>query len=193
MPALEAIGRVVQMSAVPALGVGLSLLAFSSVEALVPVIPAARAVLAALLSFAAVVVVSPWLGIRVGLWRRLPITIAAAGVQWRVAHLPAPSPFLTHVAALPWLRTVLVTDGLFGARRIPTGVPSSNTKSVGRAKLAQSAPHAGRSRSRYPSSSSSPRTPLAPTLHKSASQQRCLPSCSPPSPPGLRTGCRRRR
>jgi hypothetical protein len=117
MPALEAIGRVVQMSAVPALGVGLSLLAFSSVEALVPVIPAARAVLAALLSFAAVVVVSPWLGIRLGLWRRLPITIAAAGVQWRVAHLPAPSPFLTHVAALPWLRTVLVTDGLF--RRAP--------------------------------------------------------------------------
>jgi hypothetical protein len=113
MPAIETIGRVVQMSTVPSLGVGLSLLAFSAVEALVPMVPAARAVLGALLSFAAVVVVSPWLGIQLGLWRRLPISIEADDVRWRVAHLPAPSPFLTHAAALPWLRTVLVTDGLF--------------------------------------------------------------------------------
>lgn len=117
MPALEVIGRVVQMSTVPSLGVGLSLLAFASVEALVPVVPAAQAVLAAILSFGAVVVVSPWLAIRLGLWRRLPIAIAADGVHWRVAHLPAPFPFLTHAAALPWLRTVLVTDGVF--RRAP--------------------------------------------------------------------------
>lgn len=117
MPALETIGRVVQMSTVPSLGVGLSVLAFSAVEALVPMVPAARAVLASLLSFAAVVVVSPWLAMQLGLWRRLPIAIAADGVHWRVAHLPAPSPFLTHAAALPWLRTVLVTDGLF--RRAP--------------------------------------------------------------------------
>lgn len=114
MRALETVGRVVQMSTVPALGVGLSLLATSAIEALVPVVPAARAVLAALLSFTAVVVVSPWLAIQLGLWRHLPLAIAADGVCWRVAHLPAPSPFLTHAAALPWLRTVLVTDGLIG-------------------------------------------------------------------------------
>jgi hypothetical protein len=113
MSTLETIGRVVQMCSVPTLGVGLSLLAFTTVEALVPMVPAARAIVSALASFAAVVVVSPWLAIRLGLWRRLPIDVAADGRRWQVAHLPAPSPFLTHAAALPWLRTVFVTDGLF--------------------------------------------------------------------------------
>ena len=118
MPALELVGRVVQMSTVPAVAVGLSLAAFSAVEALVPMIPTARSVLAALLSFAGAIVVSPWLAIQLGLWRRLPIAIDSDGVEWQVAHLPATGPFLTHAAALPWLRTVLVTDGLF--RRAPT-------------------------------------------------------------------------
>ncbi len=117
MPALETVGRVVQMSTVPALGLGLSLAASSTIEALVPMVPAAKAVVAALVSFAAVVVVSPWLAIELGLWRRLPISVEANGIRWRVAHLPAPPPFLTHAGALPWLRTVLVTDGLF--RRAP--------------------------------------------------------------------------
>jgi len=113
MSTLEAMGRVVQMCSVPTFAVGLSLLAFAAVEAFVPMIPAARAIVSALASFAGAVVVSPWLAIRLGLWRRLPIDIAADGRRWQVAHLPAPSPFLTHAAALPWLRTVLVTDGLF--------------------------------------------------------------------------------
>jgi hypothetical protein len=117
MPALELVGRVVQMSTVPALGVGLSLVAFSAAESLVPMIPTARSVVAAFLSFAATIVVSPWLAIRLGLWRRLPLAIDADGVEWQVAHFPATAPFLTHAAALPWLRTVLVTDGLF--RRAP--------------------------------------------------------------------------
>lgn len=124
MPALETIGRVVQMSTVPSLGLGLSLLAFFAVESLVPMVPAARAVLAALLSFAAVVVVSPWLGIQLGFWRPLPIAIRAGDVRWHVAHLPAPAPFLTHAAALPWLRTVLVTDGLF------RGAPDSHWRAL---------------------------------------------------------------
>jgi hypothetical protein len=113
MPAIETVGRAVQMSFVPSLGVGLSVFAFATVEAIVPLVPAARAIISSLVSFAAVVVVSPWLAIKLGLWRRLPIDVAADGVCWQVAHLPAPSPFLTHAAALPWLHTVLVTDGLF--------------------------------------------------------------------------------
>jgi hypothetical protein len=60
----------------------------------------------------AIIVVSPWLAVRLGLWRVLPITLDAEGGRWRVVHLPAPSPFFTHVAALPWLRTVAVTDWL---------------------------------------------------------------------------------
>ena len=117
MPALETIGRVAQMATVPALGVGLSLTFSSAVEAFVPVIPAARAVLSAVLSVVSLVVVSPWLATQLGFWRRLPPVIEAEGQPWRVAHLPAPAPFLTHAAAVPWLRTVLVTDGLF--RRAP--------------------------------------------------------------------------
>jgi hypothetical protein len=117
MPPLETIGRVVQMATVPALGVGLSLLSAWAVEAFVPMIPEARAVLTALLSVFSLVIASPWLAMRLGLWRLLPITLRGQDRRWRVAHLPAPAPFLTHAAAVPWLRTVLVTDGLF--RRAP--------------------------------------------------------------------------
>ena len=114
---LETIGRVSQMMAVPSLGVGLSLVADSAARAWVPAPPAAQAVLTAFVSVLGLVVVSPWLAMQLGLWRILPISIESGGRAWRVAHLPAPAPFLTHAAALPWLRTVLVTDGLF--RRAP--------------------------------------------------------------------------
>ena len=50
--------------------------------------------------------------------------IGADGVRWHVAHLPAPAPFLTHAAALPWLRTILVTDGLF------RGAPDSHWRAL---------------------------------------------------------------
>ena len=52
-----------------------------------------------------VIVVSPWLVIKLGVWPMFPRRIEADGVSWRLAHLPAPTPFLTHTAALPWLRT----------------------------------------------------------------------------------------
>jgi hypothetical protein len=112
MPALETMGRVVQMALVPVIGVGLALLGSSFVGPLVPVIAPARAALGALWSVTAVVVVSPWLALRLGLWPLLPISLDSGGKRWRVAHLPAPSPFFTHVAALPWLRTVVATDWL---------------------------------------------------------------------------------
>ena len=112
MPALDTLGRAVQMSSVPILGVGLSLLASTAVEALVPMFPPARAVVAAALSVAAVIVASPWLAMQLGFWRRFPTRIESEGGAWRVAHLPAPAPFVTHAAALPWLRTVVVTYGL---------------------------------------------------------------------------------
>jgi hypothetical protein len=146
MPTLEVIGRVVEMVTVPAVGVALSLLAVTFVDRTVPAFGPVHAVLAALLSFGALVVVSPWLAMQLGLWRLLPFRIQSGGVSWRVAHLPVPSPFLTHAAALPWLRTVLVTDGLF--QRAPAlrwrslvryeigGSPQSQSERVARWLLA---------------------------------------------------------
>jgi len=113
MSPLETTGRTVQMSAVPVLAMGLCLLAHAAVEALLPFGAIAQALTAALLSVPAVIVVSPWLVMRLGLWPVFARRIEADGVSWRLAHLPAPTPFLTHAAALPWLRTALVSDGLF--------------------------------------------------------------------------------
>jgi hypothetical protein len=112
MAPIETAGRAVQLAAAPVLASGLSLLALAAVEALAPFGPTARAVTAALLGVAAVIVVGPWLIIELGLWPSFPQRIESDGVSWRIAHLPAPTPFLTHAAALPWLHTVLVSDGL---------------------------------------------------------------------------------
>jgi hypothetical protein len=113
MSHLETTGLAVQMSAVPALAGGLSLLVLAGAEALLPFGSIVRALVAALLAVTAVIVVSPWLVIKLGLWPTFPQRIQADGVPWRLVHLPAPTPFLTHTAAIPWLRTVLVSDGLF--------------------------------------------------------------------------------
>jgi len=113
MSHLETAGRAVQMSAAPIFATGFSLLAFAAVEALLPLGPVARALSAAFLCVAAVIVVSPWLVMKLGVWPTFPQRIEADGVAWRLVHLPAPTSFLTHAAALPWLRTVLVSDGLF--------------------------------------------------------------------------------
>lgn len=113
MPWLETVGRAVQMSFVPALAVGLSLLAFAAVESLVPLGPVLGSICAALLSVGATLVASPSLAVTFGFWRLFPRRVEVDGVSWRLAHLPAPAPFFTHAAALPWLRTALVSDGLF--------------------------------------------------------------------------------
>ncbi len=139
MPALVVIGRVVQMIAVPAFAVALSVAGTVAVDAFVPAIPTARAVLSALLSIAGVLVVSPWLAMQLGLWRVLPLRLESRGVSWRLAHLPVPSPFLTHAAALPWLHTVVLTDGLL------TRAPDSNWRSLVRYEIGSS----GQSRSEW--------------------------------------------
>lgn len=113
MSHLEATGRALQMSAVPSIAVGLSLLSFAGARSLLPAVPSIAALVAALASVASVLVLSPWLTMTLGLWKVFPTRIDANGRSWRLAHLPAPTPFLTHVAALPWLRSVLVSDGLF--------------------------------------------------------------------------------
>ena len=113
MSHVETAGRAVQISALPVLATGLSLLARAVVEVLLPLGPIAQALAAALLCVAMVIFVSPWLVMKLGLWPVFPHRIEADGVSWTLAHLPAPTPFLTHTAALPWLRTVLVSDGLF--------------------------------------------------------------------------------
>jgi len=110
---LDTAGRAVQIAALPAFATGLSLLARAAVDEWLPFGPIGQALTAALLSVAAVVVISPWLVIKLGVWRAFPARMQADGVSWKLVHLPAPAPFLTHTAALPWLRTVLVSDGLF--------------------------------------------------------------------------------
>jgi hypothetical protein len=113
MSHLETIGRAVQMAALPILAAGLSLVSLAAVGLLLPSPPAVRALAAALVSVIVVIVVSPWLVMAIGLWRIFPRRVEANGIFWRLAHLPAPTPLLTHTAALPWLRTALVSDGLF--------------------------------------------------------------------------------
>jgi len=114
MPSLETMGRAVQISALPILATGLSLLARAMLERWVPFGPLGQMVAAAAVSVFAVIVVDPWLLMKLRLWPVFPRRIDVDGVSWRLAHLPAPAPFLTHTAALPWLRTALVSDGLFG-------------------------------------------------------------------------------
>lgn len=113
MTPLETAGRAVQLSAMPILATGLVLLASFATGALVSFGPGGRSIAAALLSIAAVIVVSPWLVMKLGFWPVFPNPIEVDRRSWRLAHLPAPTPFLTHAAALPWLRTALVSDGLF--------------------------------------------------------------------------------
>lgn len=112
MPTLQTIGRTVQIAFVPIVATGLSLIATVSMEALLAEAPMARALCAALLSLAAVLVVSPSLAMTLGIWRVLPRRFDADGTSWRLVHLPVPSPFFVHAAALPWLRAILVSDGL---------------------------------------------------------------------------------
>lgn len=113
MSHLETAGRAVQMSVMPIFATGLALLARVAAEALHSFGTVAQAITAALLSVAAVIVVSPWLVMKLGIWPLFPKPIEVERRSWRLAHLPAPTPFLTHTAALPWLRTALVSDGLF--------------------------------------------------------------------------------
>jgi hypothetical protein len=101
------------MVSLPAAAVGFSLLSIRGVEALTWIVSPVRAILASLLSIFALFVLSPRVVTRLGLWRSLPGGIEAHGAEWRLVHLPVPNPFLTHAAAIPWLRTVFVTDGLF--------------------------------------------------------------------------------
>lgn len=112
MPVIDVVGRVVQLAFVPAAAVAWSLLAFAFVEAWVPMIAPARSTLGAFLSVLGLLVVAPWLATQLGLWRSLPIGVDAPHRSLRVAHLPVPSRTLAHVASVPWLRTVLVSDGL---------------------------------------------------------------------------------
>jgi hypothetical protein len=106
-------GRAVQTLSVLILATGLALLVDSAVDLLVPFGRVGSALTTALLSVASTLVLSPSLVIVLGLWPVLPKRIEAGGTRWRLAHLPAPTRFLTHTAALPWLRTALVSDGLF--------------------------------------------------------------------------------
>ena len=113
----EAFGRAVQTAALGVTGTAVSLVLTAGIGPALPLPPAVNAMTCALLSVIGVVVFSPWLMMILGIWRVFRTRIEVDGVRWRLAHLPAPTPFLTHAAALPWLRTVLLSDGLL--KRVP--------------------------------------------------------------------------
>ncbi len=113
MSPLETVGRAVQTFAYPALAVALCLAAQVGASALLPSEPVASSLVGALACVASVLVVAPWMVAALGIWPVFPSRVEADGVSWTLVHLPAPTPYLTHVAGLPWLRAALVTDGLF--------------------------------------------------------------------------------
>lgn len=112
MPFLQTVGHTVQMAFVPVLAVGLCLVSARATPDWLSASPAVSALLDALLCVAMVLVVSPWLALKLSIWPRLPRRLQAEGGTWRLVHLPAPAPFFVHAAALPWLRVVLVSEGL---------------------------------------------------------------------------------
>jgi hypothetical protein len=143
MKPLEAIGRVVQMVTVPSTAVAFSLLATAGIEATLPLADPARAAVAGCSSVLGLLVVAPWLAMQLGLWRLLPGRIQTRDRAWRVAHLPVPNPFVAHAAALPWLRTVAVTDGLF------TRVPDSHWRSLVYFEIGGARPRSGERAARW--------------------------------------------
>jgi hypothetical protein len=113
MSILETTGRAAQTLALPVLAVGLCLVARTGIDLLLPPSPMILALVAALVSVGVVLIVAPWLVAALGVWPIFPRRVEADGVSWTLVHLPAPTPYLTHAAALPWLRAALVSDGLF--------------------------------------------------------------------------------
>lgn len=112
MSSWEAFGRAVQTSALWVVSTGVSVAIASGVGPALPLSPTFNAVTCAVLCVLGVIVLGPWLLMILGIWRVFEARIEVDGVAWRLAHLPATTPFLTHAAALPWLRTVLLSDGL---------------------------------------------------------------------------------
>ncbi len=116
MPAWEAFGRAVQTAALWVVSTGVAV-ALASVGPSLPFPAAVDALITALVCVFGVVVLSPLLLMTFGIWRVFGARMEVDGVVWRLAHLPAATPFFTHVAAIPWLRTVLLSDGLL--KRVP--------------------------------------------------------------------------
>lgn len=117
MPAWEAFGRAVQTVALWVVSTGVAVALARGVGPSLPFPAAVDALIASLVCVFGVVVLSPVLLMTFGIWRVFGARMEVDGVVWRLAHLPATTPFLTHVAAIPWLRTVLLSDGLL--KRVP--------------------------------------------------------------------------
>lgn len=117
MSSIETAGRTVQTAILWFTAVGISSVAMGLLRPVLPWPPLVSALASALVSVAAAIVLSPWLLMLAAVWPVYPTRVSFGGASWRLAHLPAPHPFLTHVAAIPWLRTVLVTDGII--KRMP--------------------------------------------------------------------------
>ena len=108
MPEWELVRRVIRLGALP---ISATLFCVLLMELLGP--------LGGPFCVAAIVLVSPWLLVATGTWRRLDKELHFRGRDWRIVHLPLPNPLATHVAAVPWLRMVLASDALLLRLREP--------------------------------------------------------------------------
>ncbi|MEM7138316.1 MAG: hypothetical protein AAF500_17175 [Myxococcota bacterium] len=117
MPHTQAFGRAVQTATIAVVATGLSTLLLGAVRSTIAESSVLATVLCALLAVAAVAILSPWLMMLTGVWPVFRTRLHVGQSDWRIAHLPVPNPFMTHVAAVPWLRAVLLTDGVL--KRMP--------------------------------------------------------------------------
>ncbi|MEM7433975.1 MAG: hypothetical protein AAF436_02400 [Myxococcota bacterium] len=117
MPSTQAFGRAVQTATIAVVATGLGTLVLGVVRPALPGSSVSATVLCALLAVAAVAILSPWLMMLTGVWPVFRTRLHVGQSDWRIAHLPVPNPFMTHVAAVPWLHAVLLTDGVL--KRMP--------------------------------------------------------------------------
>jgi hypothetical protein len=108
MPEWEVARRTIRLSALAVLSTGLSVLLLKLLGPL-----------GGPLCVAAILLASPQLLVATGAWPSLSQGLHFKGRDWRIVHLPVPNPLVAHLAAIPWLRMLLVTDELLRRLREP--------------------------------------------------------------------------
>lgn len=111
-PFWEVVRRAIRLCAVVFLPAGLCLAAWVVLERWLPLAAPWRAVVAALAGVGIVAAVNPYLLVLGGVWSSLGRRLETQDRSWRLIQLPIPDPTVTHAAAIPWIRTVLVSDAM---------------------------------------------------------------------------------
>ena len=111
-PFWEVVRRTIRLCAVAFLPAGLCLAAWVVLERWVPLSAPGPTVVAALACVWIVAAVNPCLIVLGGVWSSLDRRLETQNKSWRLTQLPIPDPTVTHAAAIPWIRTVLVSDAM---------------------------------------------------------------------------------